>query len=1253
MSNAPRPVIAAFVSASGGAGRTSTVANLAWVLSSAGKRVLVVDWGSEPPRVPQFLEPFHLEPVLLSDETGRLLATAYDAADLTTPFHLDRYAVPGADGYVDVFAPARPDGSGRASGVESPSDPAAKDLRDRLRAEPYDVVLVDAPTSETEAALALISSIADVVAVCFVPNSGAIEHAGRLARRFLQQAVSLPHLVPVATMFDSRSSSRADRSRTQIRSAFTALLANQAPRVEGGPAIEIPYQPYEAFDPLLTVLAEDDGAETGSELLTQYGRLAEAITAGEVTRVPRVARTFQQRYRRGFGLATSTEPDQVLVVYAPRDRAWADWVRSMLERVGARAAFPREEPGWLDDAAVDVLVVDSTTGPAAPGGPAPAWLPDTLPDRAMWMLVEQDAASADGPRRFGVAGLDEASARRRLLTRLRLVDRPDEPGAEPLRFPARTPSVRRRPRRHPRFVGRDADLEQLRDQVLKSRVTTLGGPAGIGKSDLALEYVYRFTGDYDLIWWIPAHDRESVLVSLAQLADRMREEDSADFQSTEYGTTGALEVLATGLAYQSWLLVYDNVEDPGAIEGLLPDGGPGHVVITSASSPAADVTIGTLPVGDSVRLLLERVQGIDVPAAEQVAAAVEHLPLALHLAAGWLREAIGAQRRTGAPSDQDAAAWAAQTFLDRMSEDEAGGADVVTRVVGVLVQALRDTPTGRNALLLAQLCSFLSTQGIDLRLIRSSTMIDALVRAGGVDAAPLALDSWEVDRALWVGARFGLFRVDWGFDTSLRIHRVVQKVLQDAMTPDERAQRQACVLGVLAAYAPVEVEEQTLPTRAAKYVELQKHVFVSGALGSDDPLVRRWLVNQLRFLYTDGGVNISLASTEPAHLLLADWTRRFGAQDPLRNRLATQLANVERRQGNDEAALTLDEGALVHQRRSLDLTHPQTLITARGKGGDLRGLGYFAEALDEDTATWEGFREIFGDDHPETRRAANNLAHSRYLAGDATGALSLERDNIRRLRRLFGPDDRRTRWSQTKIGIFLRELGFYDEALATLQTAREKLQEINSRNEKGPDRDELATRWQLGIAQRLSGNPRAAQIRSRRALTGLREVEGPDHPTTIACTLSLANDLRMASDAAGAVVLARQVVTALLAARAPDHPFLGIARLCLGSALGASGEQAEGEAEVLAAEDVLRDGLGADHPWTMAAVVARARAAAELGRAAEAEELLTEVRRDSLDYFGAEHPVTIITTRNLGVVAGTLPRTDARWKDIHVDIPQT
>jgi hypothetical protein len=50
--------IITFYSYKGGSGRSMTLANVAWLLASNGKRVLAIDWDLEAPGLPQFFLPF-------------------------------------------------------------------------------------------------------------------------------------------------------------------------------------------------------------------------------------------------------------------------------------------------------------------------------------------------------------------------------------------------------------------------------------------------------------------------------------------------------------------------------------------------------------------------------------------------------------------------------------------------------------------------------------------------------------------------------------------------------------------------------------------------------------------------------------------------------------------------------------------------------------------------------------------------------------------------------------------------------------------------------------------------------------------------------------------------------------------------------------------------------------------------------------------------------------------------------------------
>jgi hypothetical protein len=193
--------------------------------------------------------------------------------------------------------------------------------------------------------------------------------------------------------------------------------------------------------------------------------------------------------------------------------------------------------------------------------------------------------------------------------------------------------------RNPAFVGRNTALVELRDQLLAGGTAVaqaLHGMGGVGKSQLAVEYAYRFAGVYELVWWIAAERTELIATQLADLAV----EANVAADTTEI--PAAVSALYAELRHRDgWLLIFDNAEDPRALQQWLP-GGPGHVLITSRNPNwgeiAAPVNVAVFAAEESVTLLRRRVAGISVADAEHVAAELGNFPLALAQAAGVLSE---------------------------------------------------------------------------------------------------------------------------------------------------------------------------------------------------------------------------------------------------------------------------------------------------------------------------------------------------------------------------------------------------------------------------------------------------------------------------------------------------------------------------------------------------------------------------------------------------------------------------------------
>nr|BFE76315.1 hypothetical protein GCM10020092_096160 [Actinoplanes digitatis] len=64
------------------------------------------------------------------------------------------------------------------------------------------------------------------------------------------------------------------------------------------------------------------------------------------------------------------------------------------------------------------------------------------------------------------------------------------------------------PPRNPHFVGREGLLVDVRASLGDGPVVLLPAAGheigGTGRTQLAVEYVYRYADAYDLVWWIPA-----------------------------------------------------------------------------------------------------------------------------------------------------------------------------------------------------------------------------------------------------------------------------------------------------------------------------------------------------------------------------------------------------------------------------------------------------------------------------------------------------------------------------------------------------------------------------------------------------------------------------------------------------------------------------------------------------------------------------------------------------------------------------
>jgi WD40 repeat protein len=210
---------------------------------------------------------------------------------------------------------------------------------------------------------------------------------------------------------------------------------------------------------------------------------------------------------------------------------------------------------------------------------------------------------------------------------------------------------------NPDFVGRDDDLERLHALLAKGeavgvRPAALTGMGGIGKTQLAVEYAYRYRGAYPGgVYWVNA--AQSWQAELARLAEKMglREDDAPESERQKRLARAFADYLAER---SDALVIFDNVEDPLALRDptaeIIPAQLGCRLLFTTRRrnlGSFAGVEVHVLPPSNALEVLLSndarrdvvaRGDGAERAEAEAICRALGYLPLALVLAAAYLGE---------------------------------------------------------------------------------------------------------------------------------------------------------------------------------------------------------------------------------------------------------------------------------------------------------------------------------------------------------------------------------------------------------------------------------------------------------------------------------------------------------------------------------------------------------------------------------------------------------------------------------------
>lgn len=133
------------------------------------------------------------------------------------------------------------------------------------------------------------------------------------------------------------------------------------------------------------------------------------------------------------------------------------------------------------------------------------------------------------------------------------------------------------------FTGREEVLERLYAMLRGSRMegaaqpVAISGLGGIGKTQTAVEYAYRYQADYQAVLWARADSFEALLADAVSIAGVLNLPTN-EVQDQQHAINAVKHWLAT---HTNWLLTLDNVEDLTLVSGFIPPASKGHILLTS------------------------------------------------------------------------------------------------------------------------------------------------------------------------------------------------------------------------------------------------------------------------------------------------------------------------------------------------------------------------------------------------------------------------------------------------------------------------------------------------------------------------------------------------------------------------------------------------------------------------------------------------------------------------------------------------
>lgn len=684
------------------------------------------------------------------------------------------------------------------------------------------------------------------------------------------------------------------------------------------------------------------------------------------------------------------------------------------------------------------------------------------------------------------------------------------------------------------FTGRAADLIRLAEALLPTHDTdgltkaaVVTGMGGLGKTQLAVEYAYRYGRYYPGgVYWLNFAKAESIGEEIAAIGGEHR---LGRFnEGDRLSLSQKLERIQ-----QAWqeptprLLIFDNCESVDLAAKWLPVTGGCSVILTSRHGrwpkalPLTRLPLATLPRMESIPFLQQLAAELTGDKANQIAEEVGDLPLALHLAGSFLAQQQGQV--------------SADTYLAQLREAHS------LHHASLQGQQAPYSPTGHEV-------NVARTFAVSMEPLDPANPVDSLATHLLIRAACFAPNEPIPLRLLSFPIHDAREQDESRSDFKDGLARLLSLGLLGS--PNEET---AVIHPLLAQYVHHDLGMETAEIQRA----LEEHLIaqIKAHRAQDVTLITlpvsalhlRFIVD--RALLREDCTAVGLANLFGAHLL--------------------SIGHFEDAHRYIQPVLTL----------AVRECGPESLQAAEAHSnmGELfYELGKYRQAEPHYAQALAIYRVWFEPDHPEIARMLNNMGIIRAKIGPYESARPFWEQALAIRQKVLGPEHPETLGSLNNLGAMYNFMGKHEEA-------RHYFGKVLAIRERTLGTDHLLTATSLnnlGDLLNRMGDPDAGRPLLERALSIRIRQLGADHPLTLACETNLGELLRASGDLVQSEYHLQHALKVAESKLGDQHPLTGRILNSLGVLFTDMDQLAEAELALNRALAIRETTRGLAHPDT-------------------------------------------------------------------------